>query len=52
MANTSNDTKTVIRALAVGAAMVVEQVVTELMESILDWAKSRWGRGHKPNRTR
>ncbi len=52
MANNGNDKNTVIRAFAAGAAMLVEQVLTELMEWILDWAKSRTGRGHKPSRSK
>jgi hypothetical protein len=36
-----NGTKALIRAIAVGVAAAVEQVLTELIDRVVAWAKAR-----------
>jgi len=37
----TNGKKVVIQAIAMGAAAFVEQVLTETLQRLLDWAKAR-----------
>ena len=37
----TNGKKVVIQAIAIGAAAFVDQVLTELLQRLLDWGKAR-----------
>ena len=41
MADRNGSGKKVIQAIAMGAAAFVEQVLTEMLQRLLDWAKAR-----------
>ncbi len=43
-----NGKRPLVRAIAIGVATVVEHFVGELIDLIIEWAKSR--RGRKPKR--